>query len=82
MAKSYEVSVGPRLGPAKADGKEARALNRVVRWCDDGSVEYEADPRQAEKLSAECGVEGANSPTTPGARDSAVDVANDKELAA
>ena len=44
-------------------------------------MEYEADPRQAEKLSAECGVEGANSLTTSGARDSAADVANDKELA-
>ena len=38
VAKSYEVSIGPRLGPAKTDRKEARVLNRIVRWCDDNSA--------------------------------------------
>ena len=45
----YELKTGGRLGPGKDDDKEATCLNRVIRWTDDG-LEYEADPRQAEKL--------------------------------
>jgi hypothetical protein len=54
IALEYEISIGPRLGPGPGDAKEGRALNRVIRWCD-GHIEYEADPRQAERLIAECG---------------------------
>ncbi len=67
VAKEYEVSVGPRLGPGPGDAKEARALNRVITWHED-RIEYEADPRQAEKLIAECGLNGAKSVGTPGVR--------------
>ena len=77
--------MGPRLGPGRKDAQEGRALNRIARWCGNGSVvEYEADPRQAENLSDGCRVEGAKPTLTmPGARDwTATDVANDKELAA
>ena len=81
VAKSYEISIGRRLEPAKTEGKDARAVNRVVRWCDDDSVEYEADSQQGEKLSATSWVEGANSFATPGGLESAADVANDNELA-
>ena len=50
-----------------------------------GLVLYEADPRQAQNLSDECGVEGAKPTplTAPGARDwTATDVANHRNLAA
>ena len=49
MKQSYELTVQPRLGPGPEDAKEGLILNRVVRYTDDG-LEYEADPRQAEKL--------------------------------
>jgi hypothetical protein len=58
-------------------------LSRVVRWCQDGEehrIEYEADPRQAERLLAECGLEGANPLGTPGVRDSAKEVEEEKPL--
>ena len=54
VQKYYEVSVSPRLGPGTGDAKETRVLNRIIRWTSDG-VEYEADPRQAERFVSECG---------------------------
>eukprot|EP00973_Karenia_brevis_P072591 10083390-Karenia_brevis.AAC.1 len=47
-------------------------LNRILRYDkEDGSVEYEADPRHAELMIREMGVEGAKNVTTPstGSRD-------------
>ena len=67
IAAEYEISVGPRLGPGPNDAKQARALNRVITW-HDGRIEYEADPRQAERLINECGLTGANAMGTPGAK--------------
>ena len=52
MKARYELTVGGRLGPGPADDKEASVLNRIVRWTESG-FEYEADPRQAEKLLEE-----------------------------
>ena len=43
VAKEYEVAIGPRLGPGPIDDKEARSLNRVIRWLGD-RIEYEKDP--------------------------------------
>ena len=41
-------------------------LNRVLRWCDDG-IEYEADPRQGERLLEGLGLDGdCNGVATPG----------------
>ena len=31
IAKHYEITVGPRLGPGPADAKEGRCLSRVIR---------------------------------------------------
>ena len=62
-----ETTIGPRLGPGPGDAKEARALNRIVRWCDD-RVEYEADPGQVGRLVVECGLAGANEMATPVSR--------------
>jgi histone deacetylase 1/2 len=79
LTKVYECTVGARVGPGDGDSKEATVLNRVVRWTNDG-LELEADPRQAEKLIRECGLEGANSAATPGIRQTKEQVASDKEL--
>ena len=46
LGKHYELTEAHRLGPAPTDDKEARVLNRIVRWIEDG-LEYEADPRHA-----------------------------------
>ena len=73
IAQSYEITVGPRLGPADSDAKEGRALNRIIRWCKQ-SIEYEADPRQVERLIAECGLEGAKNVATPGVKASFAEI--------
>ena len=58
-------------------------LNRVVRWTAVG-LEYEADPRQVERLLAavEPAGEGVNGCATPGAKVTAAQVASEKELPA
>jgi hypothetical protein len=76
LKEHYELTIGPRLGPGDQDAKEATILNRVVRWTAEG-LEYEADPRQAEKLIHECGMEGSNSVSTPGLKETAAQVAED-----
>ena len=67
IKQHYECTIQPRLGPGDADAKEGIVLNRVIRWTDEG-IEYESDPRQTEKLIAECGLAGSNTVATPGVR--------------
>ena len=67
IGEEYEITIQPRIGPGPQDAKEGRALNRVIRWCD-GHIEYEADPRQVERLAAECGPEGSKAVATPGVK--------------
>ena len=81
IAEHYEVTIGPRLGPGANDAKEGRALNRVIRWCDD-RIEYEADPRQAERLVTELGLEGSQAMVTPGIRTAGTELTADSELTA
>ncbi|CAK0896231.1 unnamed protein product [Prorocentrum cordatum] len=61
------------LGPAPTDAKEITRLNRVVRWRDrwgqgGGAIEYEADPRRAQILHAQLGMDPrtTKSLSTPG----------------
>ena len=63
----YEPTVGARLGPGKEDDHEGLVLNLVVRWTGQG-IEYEADPRRAEKLIRDTELHGANAVTTPGVK--------------
>ena len=79
LKESYELTVGGRLGPGPKDDKETIVLGRVIRWTDQG-IEYEADPRQAERLVGECGLTGANSMTTPGSKLTYQDHEADKPL--
>ena len=67
MKKKYELTVGARLGPGEDDDHEGLVLNRVVRWTSRG-LEYEADPRQAERLVEDLQLDGANTVTTPGVK--------------
>ena len=79
LRSRYELTVGARLGPGKSDDKEGLVLNRVVRWTAQG-LEYEADPRQAEKLIRDTQLQGANSVTTPGVKPLAHQLEEEKLL--
>ena len=79
--KHYELTEAHRLGPGKQDDKEARVLNRLVRWTNQG-LEYEADPRQAEKLLRDLRLdEGTKSLGTPGVKITKDQLAQEEELA-
>ena len=75
----YELIENARLGPGSGDDKETRVLNRIIRWTDSG-LEYEADPRQAERLVKGLGLEGAKALTTPGVKVTAEDLLKDETL--
>ena len=79
MESRYELTVGGRLGPGPKDAKEVRCLNRIIRWTSTG-IEYEADPRLAERLIQQVGLEGANGAATPGAKTGANEMANEVDL--
>ena len=79
ISEEYQITIGPRLGPGPQDAKEGRALNRVVRWCE-SHIEYEADPRQIERLITECGLEGAKSVVTPSVKATFRELEDDEEL--
>ena len=79
LKAKYELKEAARLGPAKEDDKEARILNRVVRWTKEG-IEYEADPRQGEKLIQELGLEGCKGVSTPATKQTMEQINGDKLL--
>ena len=56
-------------------------MNRVVRWTSTG-LEYEADPRQSERLVQELGLEGCRPVATPAVKISAEQVHSDEQLEA
>ena len=66
LESRYELRKGGRLGPGVDDAKELTVLNRVLRYTE-GGFEYEADPRQAEKLLESLHLDdGCNGAATPG----------------
>ena len=82
LEKLYELKESARLGPGAADTKEATVLNRVVRWTPAG-LEYEADPRQSEKLLRDLKLDGAEvkPAATPGVKATKEQVDTDTPLA-
>ena len=52
-----------------------------MRWTPDG-IEYEADPRQAERLIRELSLEGAKTLGTPGVKPTNEQLANEEPLEA
>ena len=66
LEAKYELKKGGRLRPGLTDAKESTILIRVVRYADRG-IEYEADPRQCERLLERLGLDvGCKSTATPG----------------
>ena len=51
----------------EGDHREVRILNKVVRWTPEG-IELEADPRHAELVVRELGLEGAAASKVPGVK--------------
>ncbi len=81
LEAKYEITEAQRLGPGPNDHKEARVLNRLVRWTDHG-LEYEADPRQCEKLLRDVKLDGAKSVGSPGVKPSMEQIESDRPLPA
>ncbi len=79
LEKHYELKELARLGPGPEDHKEARILNRVVRWTSNG-LEYEADPRQCERLVRDLKLDGSKPVTTPGVKPTLQQTLEDSEL--
>ena len=79
LKKKYELTEPARLGSGDGDDKEARILNRIVRWTHSG-VEYEADPRQVERVVKSLGLEGAKPLGTAGVKVTAEQAADDEPL--
>eukprot|EP00975_Prorocentrum_lima_P012527 2655994-Prorocentrum_lima.AAC.1 len=67
MEARFLCKVEGRLGGGVGDLKEARLLNRVIRWTQSGYL-YEADPRHAEQLARDVlsSADGARAVTFPG----------------
>jgi hypothetical protein len=75
LEDKYKLKVETLSGD-KADVQEVQILNKIIRWTDRG-VELEADPRHAEIVVRELGLEGATPSKVPGAK---VDGNTDKPM--
>ena len=68
LANAFEIKT-KFLGPDKdRHQQEVRVLNRILAWTD-GGLTYEADPRHAEIIIRDLGLEACKPVTTPGARE-------------
>ena len=67
LEKIYELKTHV-LGPGENDEKQVKVLNRIVTWTDQG-VQYEADPRHAEIVIKQLGLENAKGLITPGTKE-------------
>ena len=68
LEKHFEMKTEV-LGPNSEAGetREVRFLNRILTWNDNG-ISWEADPRHAEMVVKQLGLEGARVAATPGLR--------------
>ena len=78
----HELMRVGRLGPGRDDAQEILVLNRAIRWAEIG-LEYEADPRQAERLLEGLGLDDkCNKTATPGLRALVEQLVDEKALPA
>ena len=66
LNRKYKIKV-ETLGAGKEDAKEIRVLNKVIRLTQEG-LELEADPRHAEIVIRDLGLEEAKPSPTPGVK--------------
>ena len=64
LSESYEIQT-QRLGDADGWEKQGKVLNRIVT-CEENVWTMEADPRRAELIVEQLGVEAARTVATPG----------------
>lgn len=67
LDRSYKLKT-QTLGPAEEPLRQVNVLNRIISWTKEG-IEYEADPRHAELVIKDLGLEDANGVVTPGPKD-------------
>ena len=65
MQDQYEIKVRGSLGPDRNNDKSMTILNRCLEWKDDG-IHFEADPRHADILIKELGLQKPTPIVTPG----------------
>ena len=68
LKKKFETKM-TMVGEHDDLAKEARVLERIVRWHPRKGITYEADPRHAEIISCDTGVENLKTISTPAAID-------------
>lgn len=66
MRETWPLKENATLGPDEHDDKLVQTLNRYIRWVDGVGIEVEADPRHAELIQMETGMERSSGSTTPG----------------
>lgn len=64
MKTKYEIKTN-FLGPLQHHNREVKVLNRIIKWGQNG-IGYEADPRHAEIMVKELGLQGCAPVCTPG----------------
>ena len=82
MVKNFETKVLPRIGDPAAGGQVASGthLRRIIKWTDKGFT-WEADPKHAQVIVKELGLEGAKGVDSPSSTDTGKNQRNlDAEL--
>ena len=72
LSEKYEYRCDDCIGPE--DNQRMTLLNRIVTYHKDGSVSFEADPRHAEMIIRQLGLEGSKGISTPGEKKKLSDV--------
>ena len=78
LGEKYKIKV-EQLGQKEGQKSEIRILNKVVRISEQG-LELEADPRHAELVVKELGLESAKATTTPGSKAEAKKAKSDEQM--
>ena len=65
LKRRYQYKQRGRLGPRSGDSRDCMVLNRYIRWPVGQDPEYEADPRHAQVISRELGLERGAKVTSP-----------------
>ena len=58
LSKHFEFRMDGKIGPDALDGTAMIVLNRVLEYDSSGVLSYEADPRHAEYIVKNLGLEG------------------------
>ena len=77
---AFEISTTV-IGPEATDKKQVKVLNRTITYTGTG-IEYEPDPRHAEIIVKDLGLEACNSVVTPGEAEEQITDEVDKKLSA